>query len=214
MAVRPTKQLACARLTPRPRSIAGWKQIVGEDCSKSSDAAVLLKEALKTQPIAVAINSADPFKDYKGDFYSCPNQGNLASKDDVNHALLLVGYGTDARVGDYWILKNSYGSEWGEKGFMKLIADKKLNCGLAIFPVVPLGANATATSALVVDGGGKNTLLGLSPTSWIVVAVVVSLVTIVATIGGVIYTRRRLQAIREQVTGATPYDRGTSVRFN
>lgn len=182
-------------------SISDWKQVVGKDCSVSSDPNVLLKTALQEQPIAVALNSEDPFKDYKGGFYSCPNDGDLASKDDVNHALLLVGYGTDATVGDYWILKNSYGSSWGDKGYMKLVADSKANCGLNIFPVVPVGAKAGVATATV-DGGGDKVFVGLSPGAWIAVAVVTSIATIVLTVVGLFFAKKKRAALREQSSGA------------
>lgn len=185
-------------------SISDWKQVVGKDCSASSDPSVLLKTALQEQPIAVALNSEDPFKDYKGGFYSCPNNGDLASKDDVNHALVLVGYGTDATVGDYWILKNSYGSSWGDKGFLKLVADKKANCGLNIFPVVPVGAKAGVATA-VVDGGGDKVFIGLSPSTWIAIAVVVSITTIVLTGVGLFFAKRKRAVLREQVSGTSLY---------
>lgn len=181
-------------------TISGWEQVVGSDCSVSSDANVLLKTALKSQPIAVAINSEDPFQDYSSGFYTCPNSGDLSTKDDVNHALLLVGYGTDSTYGDYWILKNSYGSSWGISGYMKLIADSKLNCGLNIFPVIPTGAAAGAASAAV-DGGGDEVFVGLSVTAWIALAVVVSVLTILATIGGLIVAKKRRAALRNQSSG-------------
>lgn len=194
-------------------SITGWKQVAGPDCSTSSDASVLLRAALQDQPIAVALSSADPFKDYKGGFYSCPNAGTLASKDNVNHALVLVGYGSDATAGDYWILKNSYGSSWGDRGFMKLLADNKANCGLNIFPVVPLGAQSGVATA-VVDGGGDKVFVGLSPSTWIVLAVVTSVLTIVLTGVGLFVAKKKRATIREQASSASIYLAQTPQRFD
>eukprot|EP00644_Phytophthora_capsici_P002180 jgi/Phyca11/507382/fgenesh2_kg.PHYCAscaffold_27_\ len=178
-------------------SISGWEQVVGADCSTSSNCTTLLRTALERQPIAVAITSNGGFSSYAGGFYSCPNNGVLSSKNDLNHAILLVGYGTDSSVGDYWILKNSYGSSWGDKGFMKLIADSKVNCGLNVFPVIPTGAKAGAQAANSIDSGGDKVFVGLSPTAWIIVAAAATVFTLVTTAVGVFVSRRKLKVLRK-----------------
>ncbi|KAI9908250.1 hypothetical protein PsorP6_004181 [Peronosclerospora sorghi] len=184
-------------------SITGWEQIVGVDCSTSSNCTILLRTALKKQPIAVAITSNGGFAEYAGGFYNCPNNGEIASKNDLNHALLLVGFGSDRTHGDYWILKNSYGSLWGEDGFMKLIADTKINCGLNVFPVIPTGAKAGAQARTSVDSGGAKIFVGLSPSAWIAVASATTAFTLVTTAIGVVVSQRKMKTIRTQNSADT-----------
>ncbi|KAG7392495.1 hypothetical protein PHYPSEUDO_000183 [Phytophthora pseudosyringae] len=179
-------------------SITGWEQIVGGDCTASKNCTTLLRSALEKQPIAVAITSNGGFGEYTGGFYNCPNNGDIASKNDLNHALLLVGYGTDSSVGDYWILKNSYGSSWGDSGFIKLVADAKINCGLNVFPVIPTGAKAGAQASTSVDSGGDKVFVGLSPTGWIGVAAATTIFTLITTAIGIGVSQRKLKVLRKQ----------------
>jgi C1A family cysteine protease len=49
-----------------------------------------------------------------GVFSGCTSQS-------INHAILVVGYGTDAASGkNYWLVKNSWGTGWGANGFIKI----------------------------------------------------------------------------------------------
>ena len=71
-----------------------------------------------TGPLAIALNG-NPLQTYRSGVIDktsaqCPPSG-------INHAVLLVGYGYDSSSKlDYWIIKNSWGSSWGERGYFKI----------------------------------------------------------------------------------------------
>lgn len=84
-------------------------------------------------PVAVAINAKLPsFHLYWGGLYNVPNCNSKL----VNHAVLVVGYGTSGGQ-DFWLVKNSWGTTWGEKGFIRIARNKKNLCGIASFAVYP-----------------------------------------------------------------------------
>ena len=75
-------------------------------------------------------------------FYSGGVISSKACGTDLDHGVLAIGYGTDAKYGDYWLLKNSWGTGWGEKGFFRIKRDMSAKgpgiCGLQLEPVYPL----------------------------------------------------------------------------
>jgi cathepsin L len=89
----------------------------------------LMSLSVKRGPIVVAINTPPSFMNYKFGVYS-----NAKCSKSPEHAVILVGYGTDPQYGPYWLVKNSWGTTWGEKGYVRMARGRKgqVNlCGIA-----------------------------------------------------------------------------------
>eukprot|EP00761_Pharyngomonas_kirbyi_P006106 gb/GECH01006112.1/.p1 GENE.gb/GECH01006112.1/~~gb/GECH01006112.1/.p1 ORF type:complete len:343 (+),score=58.24 gb/GECH01006112.1/:1-1029(+) len=102
-----------------------------------SDEKQLAAYLVNNGPISVAMN-AEWLQFYVGgvsDPWFCDPK-----KPD--HGVLLVGFGVEKNIlgheEEYWLVKNSWGSDWGESGYFKLIRNKG-KCGINLY----------ATSAIV-----------------------------------------------------------------
>ena len=82
-----------------------------------------LYTALKKGPVSVAVD-AIYWSDYKdGIFDGCGNE--------VNHGVLVVG-----ATSEYWLIKNSWGAQWGSNGYIK---EKRGNtCSICEYPYYPV----------------------------------------------------------------------------
>jgi len=93
----------------------------------------LQQAVAKIGPISVGINAHLPsFQFYEGGVYSSP----YCSPYEIDHAVLVVGYGTYNGI-PYWLIKNSWGTDWGMNGYMMMARNEGNMCGIlsqAFFP--------------------------------------------------------------------------------
>jgi hypothetical protein len=86
--------------------------------------------------VAVRIDASGAIlQSYKSGVYKGP------CTSSHNHSVTLFGYGVTDAGEEYWILKNSWGQEWGQNGFffMRKGADGNVGlCGIALFGVYPI----------------------------------------------------------------------------
>lgn len=79
-----------------------------------------LMEALYSRgPLAVSMDaSQDSFTFYSSGVYQ--ESKCMWRVDDLDHSMMLVGYGTDPDHGPYWLIKNSWSKHWGDEGYIKI----------------------------------------------------------------------------------------------
>jgi cathepsin L len=115
------KDGSCKQTSPVAATLANFTTL-----TKSEQ--VLKDTVYQFGPVAVSIDVTDSFANYKSGVFqdsSCKN-GEM----DLDHCVLVVGYGTDSGK-DYWIVKNSWGVSWGNKGYINMRRNYNNMCGIA-----------------------------------------------------------------------------------
>lgn len=113
-------------------TVTGYVDVDPEDEDK-------MKEAVAQQPVSVAIEAdKSVFQFYKSGVFD-----DVKCGQQLDHGVLVVGYGSDGQ--DYWKVKNSWGGSWGEGGYIRMARGKN-QCGIAMQPTYPTGAEAAAPS--------------------------------------------------------------------
>jgi len=120
--------------------ITGFKVATSSEVGYSMET---LMSAVAQQPVTASIAGGDQlFQLYSGGVLQ-DRPGNKCS-DSVDHSVLLVGYGREGSL-DYWLIKNSWGTDWGESGYARVWKGKPGDpvgeCGIrsdSAYPVVDI----------------------------------------------------------------------------
>ncbi|XP_050222829.1 vignain-like [Mercurialis annua] len=117
-----------------------------ENVPENDETALL--QAVVNQPVSVVIDTAgSEFQFYSQGVFN----GNCETEPD--HAVVIVGYGTTIAGSKYWIVKNSWGIQWGEEGYIRMergISDEKGLCGIAMqasYPIKNTSENPTGINS-------------------------------------------------------------------
>lgn len=113
--------------------ISGYVAVTADD----EDA---LLAAAAGQPVSVAIAASG----LGFQFYSSGVYDSVWCGTSLDHGVLVAGYGTDSSSSkDYWLVKNSWGTSWGEKGYIRMVrkgGSTKGQCGIAMEPYYVIAA--------------------------------------------------------------------------
>lgn len=112
------------------------------------DPEVLKCNLAKYGPMTVTIGTYGGFGSYKSGIFDDVACGNWG------HSVLLVGYGSELNsagvMTPYWLLKNQWGSGWGQSGFIKVAINSNNICGVTLdaqFPVLIDGSSTKVAAA-------------------------------------------------------------------
>jgi KDEL-tailed cysteine endopeptidase len=112
-------------------SFSGCAAVVGSD-------QIALKEAVSNGPVSIAIEADTRyFQSYSGGILTSSTCGTT-----LDHGVLIVGYGEENGQ-MYWLVKNSWGTSWGDGGYVKIARSESASdggvCGIAMeasYPIV------------------------------------------------------------------------------
>ncbi|NVO09815.1 MAG: DUF333 domain-containing protein [Bacteroidales bacterium] len=112
-----------------------------------------IKTAIMTYGVvdAAVDATATSWNNYSGGIYSDTKtacNGSPCENTTTDHAIALVGWGHDATAGDYWILRNSWGSSWGESGYMRVaVTSCRVACSVCYLVYTPSAPDTQAPTA-------------------------------------------------------------------
>ena len=118
-------------------SAIGYTPVLGYVQTPDGTENWLLNAVTNVGPTTIGFIVVNSFFSYSSGVYydqdcsfSSPNYAGM-------HAVIVVGYGSDPSLGDYWIVRNSWNVGWGDQGYIKMARNKNNLCSLASWATYP-----------------------------------------------------------------------------
>lgn len=127
------QKIAC--IENKCEMVEGSKVKKYKDLGRGDDKGLM--HAVSHQPVSAGIVAyKTEFQLYKSGVFDYPDCGTV-----IDHAILIVGYGTHEETGlDFWKVKNSWGNQWGEEGYIRITRAKTNRlgeCGILTYMTYP-----------------------------------------------------------------------------
>jgi len=131
-----------------PDSMDNLATVRGYETLPRNNYEAVMNHVANVGPLSVAVDASSWSFYGGGVFDGCDYDRNI----EINHAVQLVGYGTDSSDGDYWIVRNSWGKNWGEHGYIRLKRESNPPCGTDNTPLMGTGCEDDGNDVLTVCG--------------------------------------------------------------
>jgi C1A family cysteine protease len=202
----------CQSVAPAQVAVA-WTKSTSDYVAVEPNSEDVLMRAVLLGPVSSNIDAlGDGFRHYGGGIYDahdCASDGKA-----VNHAVVIVGFGETDKGEKYWVLRNTWGTMWGENGYMRLARGTIQGtgpCNLYMFSTYPVklsqgtatkdGVCATPTSDFVPLGWAK--LMSYGGSDWALL-LVISFTCLGAGVAVFVVTEQKHQ--RKRAAGQETYD--------
>jgi CSLREA domain-containing protein len=136
---------ACVAGASHHEQLASWSY-VGDNALSIPPAEDIKRAIQEHGPVAAAVCVGTEFFKYKSGVFNT-NEASACGGYSINHAIVLVGWND---VEGVWLLRNSWGTGWGESGYMR-IAYGTSNIGYGAAYVVYEGTGGSVSPATAVN---------------------------------------------------------------
>ncbi|GMH43363.1 hypothetical protein BSKO_11285 [Bryopsis sp. KO-2023] len=103
-----------------------YRMFTVEEFGKVSGDSEIMKEIAANGPVACGVCTNDGFEQYSSGILKSDSTEPCTEPD---HYVAVSGFGTEEGL-DFWVVRNSYGTYWGEQGWAKIARGPKIDCGL------------------------------------------------------------------------------------